>query len=582
MIIPCEECNASFNLDERLLKPTGSKVRCSKCSHIFVAYPPPAPETADGPDILAGDGVMSGDAAESAAEETELATDDLDLSDLGLDDADEAPAEEPVEDFSSDELDAELDMSDLDLGEDEEPAIAEETASDAGEAEAELDLSDLNLDFEGDADAGAEEDDLGLDLEADGVEPEAETDDLDLSDLNLELEDATEAGADDLGLELEPEAGAPEAEADDLELDLDMEGEAVAGTGEDAADEFDISDLESVLDDDDAEPAADEDVDDVELEFDMVPAEDAEIAELELDGEAEELDLSELETMLDTPEDAAVAAEAGDDDLDLDMEMDFDLETPEADAGDEGEAFEMEFGEETPDDFDELEAVEDLEGEPLDDDAPGTFAETMDMETFEREAAAAEEAAGAAPGKPVKVKKKKRRSKSVLVILILILLLGGAYGAYTVLDGMGIRIPYVSDLISPQMDQGQIEVIQGTVRSKFVENGKAGKLFVITGRARNGFKQPRNFISVTGKLFSKGKAPVNTQTVFCGNTLSGLDLANMELAGITKRLRNRVGDKRSNMNVGPGTTVPFMIVFSNLPAELTEFTVEAGSSTAAQ
>ncbi|MBW1754259.1 MAG: zinc-ribbon domain-containing protein [Deltaproteobacteria bacterium] len=43
MIITCEECQASFNLDESLLKPTGSKVRCSKCKKVFVAYPPELP-----------------------------------------------------------------------------------------------------------------------------------------------------------------------------------------------------------------------------------------------------------------------------------------------------------------------------------------------------------------------------------------------------------------------------------------------------------------------------------------------------------------------------------------------------------
>ena len=46
MIITCEECNTSFNLNESLLKKTGSKVRCSKCQHIFVAYPAPPVSTA--------------------------------------------------------------------------------------------------------------------------------------------------------------------------------------------------------------------------------------------------------------------------------------------------------------------------------------------------------------------------------------------------------------------------------------------------------------------------------------------------------------------------------------------------------
>ena len=39
MIITCEECSTSFNLDDSLLKETGSKVRCSVCKNVFTAYP---------------------------------------------------------------------------------------------------------------------------------------------------------------------------------------------------------------------------------------------------------------------------------------------------------------------------------------------------------------------------------------------------------------------------------------------------------------------------------------------------------------------------------------------------------------
>ena len=39
MIIECKECASKFNLDETLLKSEGSKVKCSMCKHIFIAYP---------------------------------------------------------------------------------------------------------------------------------------------------------------------------------------------------------------------------------------------------------------------------------------------------------------------------------------------------------------------------------------------------------------------------------------------------------------------------------------------------------------------------------------------------------------
>ena len=40
MLIPCETCQSIFQLDSSLVKPTGTKVRCSKCRTIFKVYPP--------------------------------------------------------------------------------------------------------------------------------------------------------------------------------------------------------------------------------------------------------------------------------------------------------------------------------------------------------------------------------------------------------------------------------------------------------------------------------------------------------------------------------------------------------------
>ena len=40
MIIECEKCNTKFNLDENLLKESGSKVRCSICKHVFTSFTP--------------------------------------------------------------------------------------------------------------------------------------------------------------------------------------------------------------------------------------------------------------------------------------------------------------------------------------------------------------------------------------------------------------------------------------------------------------------------------------------------------------------------------------------------------------
>jgi len=61
MIIECEHCRRKFRLDERLLKPKGTRVRCSKCRTLFRAWPPghgPSPPPAE--ESSAPDGPPSG------------------------------------------------------------------------------------------------------------------------------------------------------------------------------------------------------------------------------------------------------------------------------------------------------------------------------------------------------------------------------------------------------------------------------------------------------------------------------------------------------------------------------------------
>jgi predicted Zn finger-like uncharacterized protein len=45
LIIRCEECTTTYHLDQTLLEPSGSKVRCIRCGHIFWVEPPSVSET---------------------------------------------------------------------------------------------------------------------------------------------------------------------------------------------------------------------------------------------------------------------------------------------------------------------------------------------------------------------------------------------------------------------------------------------------------------------------------------------------------------------------------------------------------
>ena len=39
MIVECEKCGSTFNLDDTLIQDKGSKVRCSVCKHTFTVLP---------------------------------------------------------------------------------------------------------------------------------------------------------------------------------------------------------------------------------------------------------------------------------------------------------------------------------------------------------------------------------------------------------------------------------------------------------------------------------------------------------------------------------------------------------------
>ena len=82
MIVTCNECESSFNVDDSLIKADGSKVRCSKCSSVFVVHPEvPESELGGDADDLALD--LDDGLDEGLDSDDELA--DLDM-DSGADD----------------------------------------------------------------------------------------------------------------------------------------------------------------------------------------------------------------------------------------------------------------------------------------------------------------------------------------------------------------------------------------------------------------------------------------------------------------------------------------------------------------
>ena len=400
----------------------------------------------------------------------------------------------------------------------------------------------------------------------------------------LELEETEELSLsemeDGIGLnETQDTEDSNDEKADELDFALDL-GE---GEDEDAdndslavelgdAEEFDLSDLDSVLDEEDIrveKDISDEDSEAIELDIenDIVDTLDDQASEIQLQS-TEKFDLSDIDQMIDTDE-ITTTQDSEAEEVELDFEID----------GDAQDFL-------TEDDVSEKETVFGQKGK-LDD--------TFDMGAL-KDGSDVKDAADFTDSKRPKagVRKKKpagrKLSAPMRILLILVLLFGGAYGANEVLKSMGVeisvtdaisKIPFVGDLIQPDVkDVGNlyINIFEKTVTGKFVDNPKIGTLFVVTGKIKNEYKHSRRFIRITGKVFKKGRAVVKTETIYCGNLLSETELKSLGKVIMTKRLKNRFGDKRINMKVNKGQVLPFMIVFSNVPSGLEEYSVQIAGS----
>jgi predicted Zn finger-like uncharacterized protein len=548
------------------------------------------------------------DTPSTADDEPVETIDDLDDLDLSLDrvpEDDAQPseaAESPLDGLS---LDFDLEP---DTGTDEPEPVAASTDTDIDDLGLTLDLSDLDDLDGGETAPAAELPELEDDLDLSSLERLLSDDDDDDDTVTMVVDAGEES---DLVLDMGDEptqdgdgvAGVPEETLEDLEFNLD------AADGDEAADidiaddgdqEIDLSEIEKMLEESETEGADLSTIPEQDLDLDIEASLETEkwMSESGDDGtlvKDEELDLSELEQVLEDvdTEESDEPLEEPELDLDLgdgevlgtptetvaiDNELDFDLSDFEDDsssnvdagaASRESDDMELEF---------EVETGRKVEQTLEDEGLAETIAipEPKVEKTEKAPPKTIVTPTPAATPKPVK----KGMSKSLVFLLIIAILGAGAYGTYYLLNQNGIEIPFLSDYLKPKVvDPGNLKLTTYDINSKFIDNASVGKLFVVSGKVKNGYTENRGMITLLGKLFSTGKVPVNQERVYCGNIMSDLELANLEWDKIKARLSNRLGDNRSNVKIEPGKSIPFMVVFSGLPDDLEEFTIEVTGST---
>jgi len=196
----------------------------------------------------------------------------------------------------------------------------------------------------------------------------------------------------------------------------------------------------------------------------------------------------------------------------------------------------------------------------------------------------------AIPVKPKKavraptIKKHGRSAVLPVIIIVILLLLGGATAVYLfapqyIPESADQFLPFLKGADKPDAkDPGIRRLSFRAITGHFGQSSSAGQLFIIKGMVVNNYSGSRSSILIKGSILDdKGKV-VKTKLVYAGNTFTDNEIKELTVERISQAMRNKPGKGNMNTNIKPQVAVPFMVIFEELPDNLSEFTVEAVSS----
>jgi len=374
MIVTCEACGTSYKVKSSMIRPSGSTVRCSRCQHVFVAYPAvsepqfekPSEKQAETPPSEAdfshpGSATFLADAAETEKQLDAFFAEDFEAEPSGRPSQAEnvdAPPRQQDADFP-----AARSGSLFETAPGAGPDLATHETADSREADSfELDFPDFSedspdqiymedLEYDTEMSFSALEETANLDfsdleqdadLELSSLEKQTETADFSLADLEAE------AGPDlaDVSKPPQPAAGPVEAE-DEPELDFsDLEADTELDFSDSGAEaDMDLSDLEAESGGAFAEPGA-EAADDSDAVLDLSGhTVDAQGGEDFLDLDEQKVDFESVQEDFDFDLDedfSDISSEPEPDLSDSQAQADLDLSDLEADGGEDFASFQPE------------------------------------------------------------------------------------------------------------------------------------------------------------------------------------------------------------------------------------------------
>jgi hypothetical protein len=103
----------------------------------------------------------------------------------------------------------------------------------------------------------------------------------------------------------------------------------------------------------------------------------------------------------------------------------------------------------------------------------------------------------------------------------------------------------------------------------------ARKVLVIKGQVTNLSAEEKSGIRVFTTILDPSGKVLAEQAVYAGNVIPGDVLRRIDAERAAKIFDNRFGEGLANMHVGPGKSVPFMVVFFDAPESIDSYRLEA-------
>lgn len=162
-----------------------------------------------------------------------------------------------------------------------------------------------------------------------------------------------------------------------------------------------------------------------------------------------------------------------------------------------------------------------------------------------------------------KIPQKGGAGKWLAFLLVLGFLGAGGYLAY----------PRLMQVVNPpaKIQEEILNPAKVQVRSLARQDGKM--IYAVTGEVHNSSSSGVGMIRIEAQFRNQGDEIVARSASFCGNVFTEEELISGDMKKIREDLQNELGQGLANSNVGPGQTVPFLIVLEDPPSTIKKVTV---------